>query len=251
MKFETVKSLILLVLVGISLLLTLGLWHDSPRYEKVYDSSYVNEVNDGEDEKKKRDVIEPSNIILQSNQETYFDIDSKKKEKRFNREMNTWKLQDVSTEKYKKKNKGKYNEEGFLSRWSFKKLYINLNEASSIMELKFVSTDEVYELTADVKNQKQFDEIKEYFTTGKDLKHYKKIEDTKNAIYLSDEKIKMKQWSLPTDMLEEKGFVDALFSNPSSVWKNTGEAYYSDGQRGMRVSQDGLSMEYINPIQER
>src|SRR5699024_3606589 len=76
-------------------------------------------------------------------------------------------------------------------------------------------------------------------------------EDTKNAIYLSDEKIKMKQWSLPTDMLEEKGFVDALFSNPSSEWKNTGVAYYSDGQRGMRVAQDGLSMEYINPIQER
>ena len=271
MKFETVKSLILFILVGISLLLTLGLWHDSPRYEKVYDSSYVNEVDVGGNEEKKREIIEPSNIVFQSNQGTYFGFDSKKKEKRFYKEMNTWKLSDVLTDSYENENKGgyqiqvefptgvpvsfipslfEYTEEGFLPSWSFKRLYITLNEASSLIELKFVSTDEVYELTADVKNQRQFDEMKEYFTTGKDLKHYKKIEDTKNVIYTTDEKVSMKQWTLPTDMLEEKGFVDALFSNPSSVWKNTGEAYYSDGQRGMRISQDGLSMEYINPLQE-
>src|SRR5699024_4799949 len=258
-------------LVGISLLLTLGLWHDSPRYEKVYDSSYVNEVDVGGNEEKKREIIEPSSIVFQSNQGTYFGFDSKKKEKRFYKEMNTWKLSDVLTDSYENENKGgyqiqvefptgvpvsfipslfEYTEEGFLPSWSFKRLYITLNEASSLIELKFVSTDEVYELTADVKNQRQFDEMKEYFTTGKDLKHYKKIEDTKNIIYTTDEKVSMKQWTLPTDMLEEKGFVDALFSNPSSVWKNTGEAYYSDGQRGMRISQDGLSMEYINPLQE-
>src|SRR5699024_2436337 len=39
-----------------------------------------------------------------------------------------------------------------------------------------------------------------------------------------------------------------LFPNPSLVTPNVREAYFTDGQRGMQVENDDLSLEYINPI---
>lgn len=50
-------------------------------------------------------------------------------------------------------------------------------------------------------------------------------------------------------MIEPEDFINALFSSPSVVTPNVTEAYFTDGQRGMRIAQDGRRLEYINPIQ--
>src|SRR5699024_8255665 len=44
-------------------------------------------------------------------------------------------------------------------------------------------------------------------------------------------------------------FIDALFSNPSLVKPNQEEAFFTDGQRGMRIFQDGRYLEFIHPIE--
>src|SRR5699024_12071683 len=43
--------------------------------------------------------------------------------------------------------------------------------------------------------------------------------------------------------------VNALFRDPSQVTPNDAEAYFTDGQRGMNVSNNNSKIEFINPIQ--
>src|SRR5690625_4753147 len=47
MSYETIKSFILVLLVGSSLFLSFILWTYQPNYELIYDASYVNEADVG------------------------------------------------------------------------------------------------------------------------------------------------------------------------------------------------------------
>lgn len=268
MKFETVKSIILFMLVGLSLLLTLGLWNNSPTYERLDDSSYLNEVDVGGEKEPKREIIEPSEIIFSSNDQ-YFGFDKQKKQKRFYKEMNTWSMNNFVTGPYLGEPKSEYhinlyfpapvpieflpnlfdyNEEVFLPSWSFQKVYVTVNQNKQTLQLKFVSTDGVYEATTSVNDTKTYEQVKQYFLTGKDLANYESFNDGMKPIYVPENSIEMTRWSLTVNMIDELSFVEALFSNPSSVRKNTAAGYYSDAQRGMRISNDRLNMQFINPI---
>src|SRR5699024_10519433 len=66
MNYETVKSFVLVVLVGISLLLSFILWSYQPNYDYFYDESYVNEVDVGGMEKTKNELFEPVKIIFKN-----------------------------------------------------------------------------------------------------------------------------------------------------------------------------------------
>lgn len=268
MKLEAIKSIVLFVLVALSLALTLGLWNHSPSYERLYKPSYVSEVDVGGEKEDKREIIAPSEIIFSSNDQ-YFGFDEPKKQKRFYKEMNSWTLTDFVTGQYTGEPKANYhlkvqfpapvpvefipslfdlNEEPYLPSWSFQDLYVTVDQNKERLLLKFVSTDGVYEATSSVKSTKIFNQLEQYFITGKNLESYEFFSKGKNPIYIPESSVKMDRWSLTVEMMEESSFVKALFKNPSSVWKNTGEAYYSDAQRGMRISTDQLSMEFINPI---
>src|SRR5690625_6048600 len=67
-------------------------------------------------------------------------------------------------------------------------------------------------------------------------------------IYLPVEEPEMKARSFAVDHSDTDLLINALFSNPASVNLNDGEAYHTDGQRGMEILNDGGSMEFVNPI---
>jgi len=68
MNYETIKSFVLVVLVGISFLLSFILWSYQPNYESFYDTSYVNEVDVGGIELAKNDLVAPKEVIFQEDQ---------------------------------------------------------------------------------------------------------------------------------------------------------------------------------------
>src|SRR5699024_12619321 len=64
MNYETMKSFVLVVLIGISLLLSFILWSYQPNYDYLQDADYVNEVDVGGGEKSRNELIHPSKVIF-------------------------------------------------------------------------------------------------------------------------------------------------------------------------------------------
>lgn len=271
MKMETIKSFILIVLVTISLLLTLALWNDSPRYEKLYKSSYVSEVSVGGQALKKKDLIEPHQVIFR-NKDNLFGFSDPGKEKDFYVDMGFWALNRFSAGEVSRKKDPQYqieviypapvpmkllnslfvmDHEVFLPAWSFKRIYVSFDQAETTLKLKFLSADGAYEANATISDAGKYKQLWSYFTQeNKGLVSYMKFNNAKGKqpIYIQSEARTMTRRSLSAQPLEERKFVNALFKEPSLVSKNAGEAY-TDGQRGMRILQERRSMEYINPIQ--
>src|SRR5699024_6657571 len=93
MNYETIKSFILFVLVGVSFLLSFILWSYQPNYEKFYDTSYVSEVDVGEDEKTKNELVEPIKIVFKDGERARTFIDPKKRKDLY-KDMASWVMSD-------------------------------------------------------------------------------------------------------------------------------------------------------------
>lgn len=270
MKIETFKSISLFLLVAVSLLLTLSLWNESPRYkERLYSSSYVNEVNVGGQALKKKELIDPNQVLFHD-RDSVKSFGDPKFEKEFYVDMSLWSLRNFSTgeaewDRSKRREiEIRYpapvpmkllsslfatEDEVFLPAWSFKRAFITFDNASTSMQIKFLSADGAYEANATINDTTHYKQLISYFETGHDLVDYMVFKDGSVPIYVPREEQTVLQRSLGAEMINEKKFVDALFKQPNMVSKNTGEAYYLDGQRGMRILQNKRSMEYINPIE--
>src|SRR5699024_8022339 len=77
------------------------------------------------------------------------------------------------------------------------------------------------------------------------------FDEGKEPIYLPKYDQEYTKKTFVANTIEPEVFVNALFSTPSIVTSNVSEAYFTDGQRGMEVVQDGRRLEYTNPIQSQ
>src|SRR5690625_2776612 len=93
MNYETIKTFILVVLVGISFLLSFILWSYQPNYESFYDTSYVSEVDIGGTEKTKNDLVEPVQIVFQNGGQVSSFMNPKDRHLFFN-DLTSWVLYD-------------------------------------------------------------------------------------------------------------------------------------------------------------
>src|SRR5699024_7468763 len=91
MNYETIKTFILFVLVGISFLLSFILWMYQPKYDLLYVTSYVNEVDVVGSVKTKNQLIEPGIINLHKDEQ--ISVFKKPTERqRFLKELASWVL---------------------------------------------------------------------------------------------------------------------------------------------------------------
>lgn len=269
MKLESVKTFILTILVGLSLLLTFGLWTYQPNYELLYDTSYVSEVDIGGNEETKKDIVEPSSIIFHKN-EQYLGYTDPLDGQDLYKDMQTWVLYDLNISEANGAPADKYqaeitfpdaiplemlpslftlNEEDIpLPGWSFQHIFITFNQASTSLNVQFLSIDGRKQATAVIDNTDKYDLLWSVISEVEGLSEYTLFEPTGNPIYLPKNEVELNRRSLAVKGIDPNMLVNALFNNPSLVKTNYGEAYYTDGQRGMRVLQDGRSMEFINPI---
>ncbi len=272
MSFESIKSLVLFLLVGISLFLSFILWTYQPSYDQIYDTSYVNEANVGGREILKVDLIRPEHVLFNEN-ENIFGFEKPSDQNLFYEEMMNWTLygyketdiesDDLSSNNYVEllfpvnipseflSNMLTFNESAELPNWSFKKMYITLNEDSHTIQIAIHSIDNRKQITATVEKLETYEYILNYFNDPTDLIGYIKIdEDTvKQPIYIPQEALEIQKKTLVVSHIEPELFINALFSNPNVVTPNRKEAYFTDDIRGMSITQDNKGLEFIHPIQ--
>jgi len=269
MKLETFKSILLFVLVGISLLLTFSLWNDSPRYAKLNNSKYISEADVGGDVMKKKDLIDPNQIIFHDGDRVQ-GFGNPKYEKELYIDLSLWELEDFRTgeaEWNRKKQREieiiypapvpmrlltslfTMESDVFLPAWSYKRIFLTFDQASTTMQVKFISSDGAYEATATLNDAAQYKKLSGYFTNGNHLVDYLAFKNGTKPIYIPAEAQTVNRRSIGAQTIDEKKFVKALFKKQSMVSENKGESYYLDGQRGMRVMQNKRSIEYVNLIE--
>src|SRR5699024_2278236 len=97
MKLETAKTFILVVLIGISILLTYSICSYRTDYEYLYDHAYVSEVDMdiGGSEESKKTLVKPESLVFHINDAHYrfTDLD---RENTLYEEMQSWTLNDLT-----------------------------------------------------------------------------------------------------------------------------------------------------------
>lgn len=270
MKFETIKTIVLTILIIISLLLTFGLWNYQPNRDLLYttNTKYVSEVDLGGIEETKRSIVKPNAIIFHSNNE-YFGFKEPKEQQLLYQDMQDWVLSDYQLSDRKGdldnqqlveiifpdaipldliKSLFTVEEDGELPLWSFQRAYITFNDSYNTLNFYFVSLDEREQVRFTVNNAAMYIQLSSYFLTENNLIELIKYREERKAIYLPKDPLELRSRSLAIETITPTLLLNALFSNPSLVSSNVGEAYFTDGQRGMHVLQNGLNIEFINPI---
>lgn len=270
MNYESIKSFILFVLVGISLLLSFILWSYQPNYDIIYDTSYVNEVDIGGNEKTKNDLVEPIKVIFHNGaQSRSFSKPEKRRE--LYRDMASWVMTDFKVSKSEGRpqddryaeiafptdipadlltNLFTFNDEIETPDWLFDRVFMRLDEEAKSVEMQILSKDNKKQITASIDKTETYHVLLSYLVDKNEfLEDNIQFGNDAHPIYMPKRKISMPKRTVIATTIDPELYINALFRNPSLVTPNEGEAYFTDGQRGMRIVQEGRALEFINPLQ--
>ncbi|WP_071393132.1 YycH family regulatory protein [Bacillus tuaregi] len=274
MTYESIKSIILTILVGLSLLLTWSLWTYQPNYEELGNGETVQEVSFSP-KKTIKEIVKPEQIIFHSAGAFYGTLTEDNVDQMIN-EISTW------------------NYSGF-ERISFEAIDIySLTDNQEAVEILFPSPImmNVYKNVLGVKEKDvpnfQFSQIiiplnideREhgvvYFVSQEDKTIYRSIvtltfiADFKGAyyeaskayrkyfphqtasghrIYLPEEEIELFSYQHLSAELDSNKFKNALFDDPSLVQKNNTSTgvEYKDASSLMKVNPSSNLITYIDP----
>ncbi|SDQ05245.1 YycH family regulatory protein [Virgibacillus salinus] len=272
MNLETIKSYILVVLVGVSLLLTFALWSSQPEYPMVKTDEFVDSVNLGGKKETKKTIIEPKSVIFQNN-DNYYSFTDQVDRKSFYEDMQSWVLYEFQTkstgERPSEENQLEiifpealpmelagdlftFNSDVYLPDWNFKRLFITFNRNSSSLNIMFKSSNGEKQATAVVNNPDKFERLWNYLTTYEGLTEYLRVELAGSPIYIPKHKVVEPRRSIAVREINSNLMIDALFNNTDIVrgtQVSENEVYYTDSARGiMRVYQNRRTMVFQNPI---
>lgn len=269
MNIETVKSFTLFILVMISLFLSFLLWSYQPKYETIFDPSYVGEVDVGGTEKSKSDVIRPHKVTFHM-YETAYGFSSSNDKESFYEQMHEWIVYDYKiTEKAVDPIVGRHVDVEFaydlpvdylrsvfkfenkdeLPNWTFNQLSIGVNDTNQSLEIQIASANERYTLIASVDKTENYQYVTKLMGRPQQLQELMPFELADKTVYIPKESFQLPRRTLVANEINPNLFVNALFRNPSLVTQNRIEAVFTDGQRGMRLLNDGKTLEYTNPVQ--
>lgn len=270
MNIETIKTIILTILVAISLILTFGLWNYQPNLDYLSNtrSEYVNEVDLGGTEETKNTIIEPTAIIFHKENHYFGFTDPRQRQSLF-RNIQEWPLDDYTLSNVQGRPTNPYQvevifptslsmglienlftliNEDELPSWSFKRMFITFNQTHSTLQISFLSTDGQQQVNYTVKDSSIYNYLWSSIHNESDLHEFIIFNQGREPIYLPAESLEINSRSFTVRDIEPYLLVNALFNNPSNVSPNMNEAYFTDGQRGMRLLNDNRRMEFINPI---
>lgn len=270
MNYETMKSFVLVVLIGVSLLLSFIIWSYQPKYDYLNDADYVSEVDVGGEEKTKNELIQPSKVIF-NNQVEFKGFKNPEDMLTFYQDMTSWVLYDyeVSEAEWKPED-SRYVEVIFpdvipaelltslftfhddvdIGNWSFDRIYLSLDGEEQSVDVIVKSEDNRRQIKATTDKADIYEQLLNDLVQDADrLEEYISLQTDHNDIYIPKKEKEVPQKTAIATKIKPEKFINALFPNPSLVTLNVREAYFTDGQRGMQVEQDDLSLEYINPIE--
>ncbi|WP_394237982.1 YycH family regulatory protein [Niallia oryzisoli] len=274
MTYESIKSIILTILVGASLLLTWSLWTYQPNYEELENGETVQEVSFSP-KKALKDIVKPDQILYHSEDGFHGTFREEEIEKVINA-ISQWHMtgfenlalegsnvyslidnqeaveilypSEIAINLYKNVLGIKEKD---IPNFHFNQIVIPLNiEQREHGVIYFVSNEEkrVY------RSMIPFSLISEfkghYFEAAKAYSKYFPYTTTSGRrIYLPEGETEMLSYQHLSSELDSDKFKDALFNDPSLVQKNytaTG-VEYTDASSLMRVNTDINTISYIDP----
>lgn len=274
MKLETAKSLTLIVLIGVSLLLTYGLWSYQPSSDTLQDPTYEN-TNLGGEEETKKSLIEPNSIIFHANQR-YFSFSDPLQQKKLYHEMQSWVMYNFETgppegvleQDYLAEivfpdelpmnilsSLFKFNDrEIMFPSWSFKRIYFTFLPDTASLGVHFVSENRQQEATALINDSAKYERLWSYISDMdlSVLMEYELFNEDSTPVYIPANRMEMPEYSFTIENLDPNLLINALFRNPSAVRPiySSNERLYTDNQQQIRVFENGSSMEFYNPYSE-
>lgn len=255
-----------------SSVLSFLLWTYQPKYDVHEDTSYVSEVDVGGTEKTKSDLIEPKQIMFHHDGQ----LSGFKKpieRERFFKDLSSWVLyefEESNADELPDVNKMveitfpdqipvetitnlfTFDDIENLPNWSFDRAYLLLDEEEEIIEFLIVSSDERKQITATIDKTETYYYLLSHMEEETEITTpFFEFDEGKEPIYLPNYDQEYTKKTFVANTIEPEVFVNVLFPTPSIVTSNLSEAYFTDGQRGMEVVQDGRRLEYTNPIQDQ
>ena len=277
MKYESIKSMLLVVLVLVSFVLTWSLWTYQPKYEFIQNTKYIQDVSVSNRKVEVSSLIQPVKILYHQNDQ-HFGTTETVTQNKLMEEMKNWNFSDITNisssiadDEFLSFIHGSGNLELVYSdelpmnvfqsifqisnedvRYaSFDRLVIHMDEDKhDKVTAYFVSyeNNKIYE--AQVKNAsiQTFEEINHQMEN--EYQRYLSFDLTETKkIFLPADNFTMYRLQYYTDLMDPNTFKNALFSDPTYVKKDflpSGEVY-TDGSRLMRIDSDQLMMQYVNP----
>src|SRR5699024_5493050 len=129
----------------------------------------------------------------------------------------------------------------------FNRIYVTFNLDQASLNVHFVSIDESREYIATVEQQEHYELMLDYVVNHKNLIDYTELSSNGDSSYVPNEQLNLTSKTLVISKIAPKKLVNALFREPSQVTPNDAKAYFTDGQRGMNVSNNNSKIEFINP----
>ena len=279
MKLETVKSFILIVLIGISIILSYTLWSYQPNSNQTIGGEIAdNEMNaGGRDDLKKRELIKPSDIIFHMEQDHYGFSDARDRDSLF-AEMQNWIVSDFEmysdvSESIERSPQAielifpeeiplevldsiftfSLNDDDMEPSGSMERVMISFIADSKSLQLEFISPEMDQLAVALVNDAKTYEYMVEKIADlqKSELTEYLVINEDINPVYFPAGKMDLQKYSITPTEINPSLFVNILFTNPSVVRETRsqtiGQTYFTDN-RQMNVYQDGMRMEYISHV---
>lgn len=279
MNREMIKTFILAVLVALSFLLSYILWSYQPKYEMFYDASYISEVDVGGVERTRNDLIRPTHIMFHQYNAHLgkYDILSfihPVDEYKFYKEIASWSLTDYNVREISTQNTAPTEEQYIeivfpsifsaqllenvfslaemdeieLPTWSFDRAYIVTHDDAEL-SVRIHSLDNREQMEATVEKAGAFQMIARFNSEHSQLQPFVQMPFGVKPIYVPETVENLTKKTLVANQIDSDSFINTLFSNPSLVKPNQQEAFFTDGQRGLRLFQDGRYLEFIHPIE--
>ncbi len=274
LKYESIKSIILSILVGVSLLLTWSLWTYQPHYEELQNSETVQEVSFSS-KKAIKDIVKPEQILYHIEGGFYGNLEEEEIEKVITKmsqwsldtiehvpleEMNVYSLVDnqdavvilfrspVTIDLYKSV---LGIEEKDLPNFNFNQIIIPLNiDQGEHGFIYFASYEEEKIYRSMIPLALISDFKRDYYEVGKSYpKYFSFTTAAGKRIYLPKGETEIQGYQYLSAPLDSNDFKDALFSEPSLVQKNyiADREEYTDASSLMKVETDIKMISYIHP----
>jgi regulatory protein YycH of two-component signal transduction system YycFG len=277
LKYENIKSVILTILVGISLLVTWSLWTFQPSYEELENPETVQEVALSP-KKEIKDIVKPDQIIFHKTNDYYGTSEDHEVENVINK-LSHWNFdhfKNISSEVENVSSLIEDNEvvqilysgsipinlfknillikEKDIPHFNFDQIVINMDvEQKEFGVIYFISREDqqVYQSLVPVSAILSMKE--EYLNEAERYNNYFLFKGRSDRmIYLPENETELVSYQYLTEPLDSEKFKNALFSDPSLVQKNeivSGEEY-TDASNLMRVNRDTNILLYVDPTEE-
>lgn len=279
MKLETFKSILLVLLIGLSLMLTFGLWNYKSDFEQLETGkNYASEVSVGGKEERRNNLIAPSSIIFRIDDE-HFGYKDPQQEETFFHDMQSWVMTDFTMRESSSRGIKDYdievifpdalpieiasslfsfaNVDEIKANWSFDRIYLKLEEDTATISIFFPSIDKRQLATASLNVAVTYNGLEDLLTSRKGLTEYLLIDkgtrDIDDDIYVRNNTKGIEKRSLIVSKISPDSFVEVLFPDPTLISRsnkgntNSGEYYYADSTREMRIRQKETKLEFYNP----